>query len=403
MAASDIGWREGGLAQGWTLVACAWLSVMANMVISPILPSMTTHFSGVSQVDLLISLAATSPAFFVAALAIPAGYLGNRIGHERVLLGAAILYGLAGVAPFFLENLHQIVISRAFVGVAEAAVMTCSTALIGDYFRGRRRERYLALQTGTSPVVAIVAVTLGGLAGNADWHNSFLIYGFAFVLVVATLAVLRGGRATPAPIDTAPRADGPQQVNWLNLGWICIVTVFAMTAFLVTIIQLPFLLTERGVPEPRMIGFLAGAATLANPLGALFFSFTRFRMMTKLTIAFAALGAGFGTMALSVDWHWTLIGAVMANFGAGTILPLLITWALAALPDAQRGVGTGAWISASFLGQFLSPLVILALKGATGSLANAVLVYALACGASAFLALLASLAGKGAPKAVATA
>lgn len=403
MTASGIGRREGGLAQGWTLVACAWLSVMANMVISPILPSMTAHFSGVPQVDLLISLAATSPAFFVAVLAIPAGYLGHRIGHERVLLWAAMLYGIAGVAPFFLDDLGQIVASRALVGIAEAAVMTCSTALIGDYFLGTRRERYLALQTGTSPVVAIVAVTLGGLAGNADWHNSFFIYGFAFVLVVAVLAGLRRGRADVVAAEPAPRESDPRGVNWFNLGWICIVTVFAMTAFLVTIIQLPFLLTERGVPEPRMIGFLAGAATMANPLGALFFSFTRFRMMVKLTVAFAMLGAGFGTMALSADWHWTLVGAVLANFGAGTILPLLITWALAALPDAQRGVGTGAWISASFLGQFLRPLVILVLKGITGSLSGAVLVYALACGVSALLALLASLAGRQGTKTVAAA
>jgi hypothetical protein len=70
------------------------------------------------------------------------------------------------------------------------------------------------------------------------------------------------------------------------------------------------------------------------------------------------------------------------------ILPTLITWAISTLPAEQRGAGTGLWMAASFLGQYLSPLVVLALTGLTGSLSAAILSYALACGGCALVALL---------------
>ena len=44
-------------------------------------------------------------------------------------------------------------------------------------------------------------------------------------------------------------------------------------------------------------------------------------------------------------------------------------------------------MAASFLGQFLSPLAVLALRHLTGSLSGAILVYAVACGAGGLLAL----------------
>jgi sugar phosphate permease len=63
------------------------------------------------------------------------------------------------------------------------------------------------------------------------------------------------------------------------------------------------------------------------------------------------------------------------------------------LSVAVRGRGTGVWNTAMFLGQFLSPLIILWLKSVTGSLGGAVMVYAIACLAAAAIAALQLFAG----------
>ncbi|HEY1726501.1 MAG TPA: MFS transporter [Steroidobacteraceae bacterium] len=382
--------QRAGALQGWVLVSCGWLSVMASAMLSPVLPRMTGYFQQQPAVDLLISLVAGLPALFVALLAWPFGMLGDRVGHKRVLFWSTLVYGLFGTAPVWLSTLPQIVISRGCVGIAEAAVMTCSTTLIGDYFRDQRRGRYLALQTGTAPLMAITVIALGGALGESSWRHPFLAYAFAFLLVPATGLLLWEPRRAQLPAEpVSGRHGAPDEAfRWRQLLLICGVTLFAMTAFLVTVIQMGFVLTERGLTSPARIGLWSSLASLANPLGALTFGLVRSRPLPKIAWCFALMSTGFFVIALLPGWHDAVIGAVIANYGAGMILPTLITWAVTSLPAAQRGTGTGLWMTASFLGQFLSPLVVLGLRHLSGSLSGAILTYAVACALSALIATL---------------
>ena len=393
-SAGTAGARAAGPVQGWVLVAAAWLAVMANQVIAPVLPTMRQFFGAEPRVDVLISLTATLPALFVAALAALFGLLGDRVGHKRVLFGATLLYGVVGTAPTWLATLPGIVVSRALVGVAEAAIMTCSTALIVAHFVGRSRERYLALQTGTAPIIAVIVTILGGALGESSWRYPFFIYGFAFVLIPLTGLLVREaarGQAAPGAMSgaSAVAATGAAPFRWGTLLWRCCVSTFAMSAFLVTAIQTSFVLTERGLTSPASIGFWTSGAMLANPVGALIFGLLPWRSVPKLALSFGLMCAGLCVMALLPHWQSAIVGATIANLGAGMILPTLITWTLSDLPDAQRGQGTGVWMSATFLGQFLSPLSILGLKTLGVDLSGAILAYALACGAAALIALLA--------------
>jgi MFS family permease len=308
------------------------------------------------------------------------------MGHKRLLCIAAAFYGLVGTAPLWLPNLPSIVISRGLVGVAEAAIMSCSTTLIGAYFDGQRRGRYLALQTGTAPLMAITVIAIGGALGEVSWRAPFAAYGFGFLLLPLSALLLW----EPAAADAGglEHANSSAPFKWRQLLWICAITLFAMTAFLVTVLQTGFLLTERGLASPRLIGLWQGLASIANPLGAALFGLLRWRSLSKLTMSFALLSSGFFLISLTSGWPSVVLGAAIANLGAGMILPTLITWAIGTLPAEQRGAGTGLWMASSFLGQYLSPLAVLGLAGLTGSLSGAVLAYAMACAASALLAFI---------------
>lgn len=378
MSGDTPGERRAGLAQGILLVACSWLSVVASgALVGPILPRMTAAFSSDPGVDWKIAAVATIPALFVALLSMPIGMLGDRIGHRRVLVWAALIYGALGVAPYFLNALTPIVISRAVVGGAEAAVMTCSYALIGAYFAGAARERWYALTTGTAPVIALVAIALGGGLGEADWHNPFLVYVFALVLFIGSLFLLWEPVATKreqVAIDTEA-AD----FSWAKLLGICAISIFVMTAFLVTVIQTGFLLTERGITSPAVIGRWQALASLANPAGAILFGWLSWRYVTKLSVSFLLMGAGFAAISLQPSWQAVIWGGAITNLGCGMILPTIVSWGLRDIPAAIRGKGTGTLMACNFFGQFLSPFAIVWLKGLTGSLNSAVLCYAIAC------------------------
>lgn len=379
--------RIAGPVQGWILVTSGWLSVMANQVLAPMLPTMTAIFRSQPHVQLLISLTATGPALFVALLALPFGFLADGWGRKRLLVSANLVYGLAGIAPFWLSNLGEIVITRFAVGIAEAAVMTCGAALIGDFFSGRSRERYFALLTGTAPIVSSVVTLLGGSLGRASWHAPFLIYGFPFVLIPLIGLFLWEPRQAADCAKTPSVSQKGQLIPWGVVFWRCCVTIFGMSAFLVTAIQGSFLLDERGVTSPAMIGLLMGAVMLSNPVGALMFSVLKLESNARLAVSFGLLAFGHCIMALSTTWPGVIAGATVANLGAGFILPTLLTWTLAGLGSRQRTITTGAWMSACFLGQFLSPLSIMGLQSVAKSLSMSILVYAAASGIAAACAV----------------
>lgn len=378
--------RRAGVVQGIILVACSWLSVVASgALVGPILPRMTEYFSSDPGVDWKIAAVATLPALFVALMAMPFGMLADRLGHRRVLVCAALIYGVLGIAPYFLNALTPIVVSRGVVGIAEAAVMTCSYTLIGYYFASPARERWYALTTGTAPVVALVAISLGGGLGEQNWHNVFLVYIFALVLFAGALfALWEPSNKQQQHISVAA---GSREFSWSQLLIICAISIFAMTAFLVTVIQTGFLLTERGITSPAVIGRWQALASLANPAGAILFGWLSWRYITKLSVSFLLMGTGFAIIALQPSWQAVIYGAAITNLGCGMILPTIVSWGLRDIPAAIRGKATGTLMACNFFGQFLSPFAIVWLKGLTGSLSSAVLCYAIACIASGLLAV----------------
>ena len=368
---------------------------MASAVIAPVLPRMTAHYRDTPNAPLLISLVATLPALFIALLSAPFGLLADRVGRRRLLLIGLAIYGFLGIAPYWLESLQWIVTSRAGVGVTEAMVMTCSTALIADYYSGAERERWLALQTGSASVVAILMNVIGGALGEHGWRMPFSLYAFSFILfpLVAFFVwepVHGEAQAIRQPrmnLDRHSKVE-EQPFRWNGLLGICLITFFAGTAFYVVVIQLSFILTERGYASPKMIGIGAALAGLAMSCGSALFRIIRARYTVKLAISFVLSSSGFFIMTYAHTYRLTVAGAALNEVGSGLVLPTLVTWAISTLPGHMRGRGTGAWLSFFALGQFASPLVVLALARLLGGRVQALHTYAFACGLAAMISIL---------------
>lgn len=385
---SPIHERPATALQGWVLVVTSYLSMVAAVAIGPVLPKLAQYFQSDPRAGILTSFVATLPALFVALLSAPFGFLADRIGRRRLLIAAVSVYGICGIAPVWLQSLRSIVLSRAAVGITEAAIMTCGTALLGDYFHGDARERWFACQTGSSTFAAIAVVAVAGVLGENSWRAPFMMYALAFVLLPLVVFSLWEPAQLQAAIQTHVERAKAEKLPWRELSFICLVTLFASTAFYVVVVQLGFILTERGIVSTAQIGMGASMAALGVPAGAVVFRYLRLPVAGKLAVSFTLSSVGFFIVALSKGFVMTVIGAAVNGIGSGLVLPTLITWALSQLSFEVRGRGTGVWNTAMFLGQFLSPLIILWLKSASGSLGGAVLVYAIASLAAAAVAAL---------------
>jgi MFS family permease len=384
--------RKAGAAQGWTLASANWLSVIATSAITPVLMMITKHFAGTPGLEVKIDLLSTIPALFVAICAFPAGWLADRIGGRKVLLIAVGLYGFMGCAPMVLDNLNAIVVTRAGVGILEAAIMTVTTALVGDYFHGNERERWLAVQTGGASVIATLTVLVCGALGDVKglmfegWRLPFGLYGFGFILFFLCLFLVwtptdkEKHAALAAHVDreaaagkSEPHDDKP--FSWGQMVPIYLVTFYVSTAFYVLLIKLAAILGERHYEVGATIGTVMAVMSVCMALGAVIFKFMKTPTSGKMALSFAFSAIGFCTVAFSQHLLGVTIGSAITGFGSGMALPTMITYTISKLPMRFRARGMGLWQASFFVGQFASPLIITLLGNAIGGLSNAVKAY----------------------------
>ncbi|MCX4767782.1 MFS transporter [Streptomyces sp. NBC_01275] len=362
------------------LMAGSCLPILGAVLIAPVLPRMQDHFADVPGVDALVPMALTIPALSLALLAPFAGVVVDRLGRERLLVVATVLYAILGTAPLWLDSLAAIVASRALVGVVEAAIMTCCTTLIGDYYSGRQRDRYLALQTMCASISATAFFVLGGVAGSAGWRTPFWAYAASLLLAPALAACLR--RPRPADRAAVPSPTTPSEparpFPWRPLAGTCALTVLGAVLFYTVQVEMAFLLDDMGVTDPGVIGLAIAASSAATVIGAGVFAKAGRSPASWLPTVFALCALGFAVIWLAPGPVVLTLGAVINCFGGGIMLPSLLTLAMSKLAYADRGRGTGLWTGSFFIGQFVCPLVVLALTAAVGSLAAAMGVLALA-------------------------
>jgi MFS family permease len=371
------------VAQLVLLLAASCLSVLGAVLIAPVLPQMAQEFGSTPGVDVLVPVVLTVPSLIIAVTAPFAGYIADKIDRKRVLMIALVVYAVVGTAPLYLSSLSTIIASRVLLGVCEAAIMTCCTTLIGDYWSGARRSKYLALQTLVAALAATVFLALGGLLGGAGWRTPFWLYLVPVLLVIPMAKLIWQPAHHPAG-DAVHRNLEP--VPWRQLVAPCLVTLFGGVVFYALIVQLSFLLTGVGVASTASIGAISAVMSLATALGSM--TFARLSghtagMLLPMALGISAVGlvVVFATPSVAV----ITVGAVLTGFGTGLLLPTLLTWAVNRLHFEQRGRGTGLWTGTLFIGQFLSPLLITGIGTTIGGLQPALGVLGLVTAAMALV------------------
>lgn len=352
--------RMAGTPQALLLLFGSCLPVLGAVLIAPVLPRMQAHFADSPGAAVLVPVALTLPALVIAFCAPLAGVLADRIGRRTLLLASMLLYSLCGLLPLWLDSLGLIVASRAGIGLAEAGIMTVCTTLMGDYFDGQRRERLFALQMVATSLSAALFMGLGGALGESGWRTPFVLYGVGVLCLPLMAALLWEPRAR-TPEQAQPDTS---RLPWAALAPLYLLTGLAGVSLFIVPVQAGYLLQLLHVDAPQQIGLTMGANQLGVLAGALAFRLlAAWPARRLLALGFATTGLGGGLMALSGS-HAPVVLAVLVNgIGVGLLLPTLITQVMQQVGFDQRGRATGGFTAAIFAGEFLSPLLVLALSG----------------------------------------
>ncbi len=340
-----------------TLLLASALTILANAIVAPALPQITQAFSDIHQAELLTKLMLTLPALLIALAAPLAGKLMDKIGRIKVMIVSLIIYLLAGTSGFWLGSLYSILIGRVVFGLGVAGIMTVATTLIGDYFSGAKREQFMGLQGAFIALGGFVFITAAGVLTDINWRLTFLVYGFsAVVLVLVPISLYEPDVKNESKLLTD---EDTQKVP--KIVWLAIVTAFLITiSFYVIPVQIPYFLQQFEGITGNKIGLALGALTLAQALASFLYKTVKqhFNFISIFTIGFIPMAIGFAIIGFSAAYWQVVLGILFCGLGVGLMMPNANLWVINIVPIQYRGKYVGGITTATFLGMFLSPIVI---------------------------------------------
>jgi len=361
---------RGATGKGVTLIGAQILPVMAVVSLFPAIPRLFEQFGSHPHAGLLVPMIVTIPSLFVAICAPFAGSIADRFGRRPIFLVALAVYTLVGVLPMLLDNLYLIVGSRAVLGMAEAAIVTISSALIGDYFR-EERHRWVAWVGVFISLAGTLLVATGGALADISWRGPFAIYALALPLFILALVFIEEPARDEAQSDPATR-DFP----WRAAAAIGFITIIASVLYYVEPLHVASVLVAKGAGSATNVGLIQAATSLAYIAGA--FLYRRIHALPVgiiLGIAGALIGIGVIIISLAPTYVGVAAGATVQQFGSGLVIPVLLAWGQSMLPTEQRARGMGIWASAFFVGLFICPPLVGIGTAVTGGLQTSLMFF----------------------------
>jgi MFS family permease len=343
----------GSPLRGVTLILVGLMPVLALSGLVPDLPQLFQQFADEPHRELLVPMIITVPSLCVALFSGFAGAIADRWGRRRLLLGSLLAFGALGTIPMLFTSLESILASRVAVGIAEAAILTCGNALLGDYYDENDRRKWLGYQNMFGALFGSSIILAGGFLADWHWRAPFLLYLFGFVVfVMAWISCPEPQRATASGATQQPAASFP----WRTATVVCGVTLGLSLLYYVQAVQHGRIFGDMGVDSPARISILVTIASLGTIVGGyLFKRFSGASIQSMLALSLLAYGLAYIGVAWAPNVNIGLPLDALGQIGGGILLPTLIAWALGKYAFEHRGRGMGLWGGAFFLGAFVSP------------------------------------------------
>lgn len=130
-------------------------------------------------------------AFFYCFIAIPIGWLADRMNRVSIVSLACAIWSGATTACGLAATYPQLVVARMTVGFGEAGGVPPSYALITDSFPPGRRGIAFGIYNLGPPIGAALGIAFGAsIAAAFDWRSAFVTIGLIGVVTAVIVRIV---------------------------------------------------------------------------------------------------------------------------------------------------------------------------------------------------------------------
>ena len=355
--------------EAWTvalLAAGSGLVGLDRYMLLPVFPILKRTFHlDYQQVGMVVgSLAMT---YGVSALIM--GWLSDRIGRMKVVVGSAVVFSLLVGLTGFANGLLSLCALRAMMGVADGGFMTSSIAASIEVSAPARHGRNLGIQLMMIPLVglALCPIVITQLLQIISWRLIFvLITPFGLATSFGLYRVLRTQAGAPPcdPLALRPGASsrwvdlfGYRNVRVCMAGMVCWLTVAASLSSM-----LPNYLVESVHLSVSQMGIVLAATGLGGACGNLVLPYVSDRIGRKSVALLAAAGAVAALLVFSrlgASPPLLFLVLFVANFFIFALVSMTVGPAVGeAVPPQLRASATGLVLfTGEILGGGVGPIL----------------------------------------------
>jgi MFS family permease len=310
------------------LVALLWVVALLNyldrQVVFSLFPLLERDLRASS---LELGLISTVFLWVYGLLSPFAGYLADRFGRPRIILGSLVVWSAVTWLTGHARTMPEMLCARALMGISEACYLPAALALISE----RHSERTRSLATGIHQSGLYTGMIVGGAWGgwmgeHYGWRPIFTLLGVSGVLYFLILYFAFRGSATRLGNSAAPRFLSSLHRLINTRGFLALAAVFGVVSIANWLIYtwLPLYLYQRFRMTLGGAGFsatfyvqVAGyAGILAGGWLADRWSRTSRRARTMVQVIGLGAAAPFLFLVGSTYSYWLLVGALVV-FGVG--------------------------------------------------------------------------------------
>src|SRR5262249_23969339 len=104
------------------------------------------------------------------------GFIADRIGRDRALMLAILVYSLSSAACAFTHTIPQLAFFRFIVGLGMGGEWTIAAALIAETWRAEHRGKALGLMQSAYAIgEAVAALVVAVVLPHHGWRTVFLV------------------------------------------------------------------------------------------------------------------------------------------------------------------------------------------------------------------------------------